>query len=161
MISIVFQTLQDNLGSFYRKPDVQWNPQYKESRLLQLPQVVNHNNEEYKVQQKSYVDRQIKPQGKYLMNHRLPNIQEQLALLRSHQSERQKQYQKYILKKQEEMKKQLEKQQEQEKLKREKMLKKHIAQRSKFLQRLYYENLLHREYDENELEMHQNNADET
>ncbi|KAL4121099.1 hypothetical protein QTP88_013673 [Uroleucon formosanum] len=158
---MIFQTLQDNLGSFYRQPDVQWTPQYKESRLLQLPQVVNYNNEEYKIQQISYEDRQIKPQDIYLMNHRPSNIQAQLALLRSHQSEKQKQYQKYFLMKQEEMKKQLEQQQEEEKLKREKMLKKHVAQRSKFLQRLYYEKLLHREYDENELEMHQNYANET
>lgn len=56
------------------------------------------------------------------------------------------------MKKQEEIKKQIE-QQEQKKLKKEKTLKKNVVQRSKFLQRLYYDNLLHREYDENELEI--------
>jgi len=152
--------LQDNVGSFYRKPDVQWNAQYQGSRLLQLPPAVNRNNEEYKIQQRSYVDRQVKPQGN-LMNHHLWNIQAQLALLRRHQLEKQKQYQEYLLKKQEETKKRLEHHHEQAKLKQENMLKKLVAQRSKFHQRLYYENLLHREYDEKELEMHRNNADET
>lgn len=127
---------------------------------MQPPQVVNRNNGEYKIQQRSYVDRQVEPQGN-LMNHHLWNIQAQQALLRRHQLEKQKQYREYLIKKQEEMKKRLEQQQEREKLKKENMLKKLVAQRSKFLQRLYYENVLHREYDENELEMHRNNADET
>ncbi|XP_001947241.4 uncharacterized protein LOC100160863 [Acyrthosiphon pisum] len=155
----VLQTLQDNVSSFYRKPDVQWNAQYQGSKLLQLPQVVNRN-EEYKIQQRSYVDRQVEPQSN-LMNHHLWNIQAQQALLRRHLSEKQKKYREYLLKKQEETKKHLKQQQEQAKLKKENMLKKLVAQRSKYLQRLYYENLLHREYDENELQMHRNNADET
>ncbi|XP_022163952.1 GRB10-interacting GYF protein 2-like isoform X2 [Myzus persicae] len=153
----VFQILQDNFGSLYKKQDFQWNTQYPGNRLLQLPQVFNHNNEVHKTQQRSYVDKRFEPQGKYPMNHHIFNVQAQQALLQRHQSEKQKQYQEYLLKKREEIKKQ----QEQEKLKKEQMLKKKIAQRSKFLQRLYYDNLLHREYDENELEMHRKNAAET
>ncbi|XP_060868351.1 uncharacterized protein LOC132943394 [Metopolophium dirhodum] len=145
----VFQTLQDNVGSFYRKPDI-----------LQLPPEVNRNNEQYEIQQRSYMDRQVKPQGN-LMNHHLWNIQAQQAFLRRHQSEKQKQYREYLLKKREETKKRLEHHHKQAKLKKENMLKNLVAQRSKFLQRLYYDNLLHREYDEKELEMHRNNADET
>jgi len=77
--------------------------------------------------------------------------------LQRHHLEKQKQYQQY-LQKQEEIKKHLD---HQEKLTKEKTLKKKFSQRSKFLQRLYYENLLHREFDENELEMHKKTSDET
>ncbi|KAL5243508.1 hypothetical protein ACI65C_010918 [Semiaphis heraclei] len=155
---VVKLTLQDNFGSVYKKPGVQWNAQYQGSRLMQLPQVVNHNNEDHKTTQlKSYVNTLVKPQDNYLMNHHIWNIQALQTFLRSHQSERQKQYQEYLLKQQEEIKRL----QEQEKLKKEIVLRKKVEQRSKLLQRIYYDNLLHREYDENDLENHRNDADET
>lgn len=44
---------------------------------------------------------------------------------------------------------------------KEKTFKKKLTQRSKYLQRRYYENMLHREYDENESESHQKTSDET
>uniref|UniRef100_A0A2S2P8V2 Uncharacterized protein n=1 Tax=Schizaphis graminum TaxID=13262 RepID=A0A2S2P8V2_SCHGA len=157
----VFQTLQDsfgtfnNFGNFYRKQDVHW---YQGNRVTQLPEIVKRNNEQHNIHQRTFGDRELEPQGKYLINHHLWNIHAQQALLQRHQLEKQKQYQQYLLKKKEEIKKQLD---HQEKLTKEKTLKKKFTQRSKFLQRIYYENLLHREYDENELEMHQKTSDET
>ncbi|XP_015366888.1 PREDICTED: uncharacterized protein LOC107163812 [Diuraphis noxia] len=153
----VFQTLQDNVDSVHKKPEVQWNTQYQGSRLLQLPQVVNINNKDRKTDLRSYVNTQVVTRDNYLNNHQNWNIQALQDFFQSRQSKRQKQYQDYLLKKQEEIKRL----QEQEKLKNETMLKKKVKQRSKFLQRLYFDNLLHREYDENELENHRNNADET
>ncbi|XP_026819998.1 uncharacterized protein LOC113558691 [Rhopalosiphum maidis] len=157
----VFQTLQDsfgtfnNFGNFYRKQNAQWN---QGNRLSQLPEIVKRNNEDYTIHQSTFGDRQHEPRGKNLINHHLWNIHAQQALLQRHHLEKQKQYQQYLLKNQEEIKKQHD---HQEKLTKEKTLKKKFAQRSKFLQRLYYDNLLHREFDENELEMHQKTSDET
>ncbi|KAL5243513.1 hypothetical protein ACI65C_010923 [Semiaphis heraclei] len=158
LIELILITVMSHRYSVYKKPGVQWNAQYQGSRLLQLPQVVNHNNEDHKTTQlKSYVNTLVKPQDNYLMNHYTWNIQALQTFLRSHQSERQKQYQEYLLKQQEEIKRL----QEQETLKKETMLRKKVGQRSKLLQRIYNDNLLHREYDENDLENHRNNADET
>lgn len=44
---------------------------------------------------------------------------------------------------------------------KEKTFKKKFTQRSKYLQRLYYDNMLHREYDENESDSHQKTSNET
>jgi len=148
-IYIVFQTLQNNFktfnnyGNFYKKPDDQWN---QGNRLSQLPEIVRRNNEELNKHQRTYGVRRPQPQSEYLINHHLWNIRAQQALFQRHQLEKQKQYQKYLLNKQEEIKKQLD---HEEKLMKEKAFKKKFTQRSKYLQRRYYENMLHREYDEN------------
>lgn len=63
----------------------------------------------------------------------------------------QKRYQDYLLQKRNETKRQ-EREKELKKQEREKELRKNIEQRSKFIQRLYYDHAIHREYNDDELE---------
>ncbi|XP_027849462.1 uncharacterized protein LOC114129038 [Aphis gossypii] len=157
----VFQTSQhnfktfNNYGIFYKKQDDQWN---QGNRLSQLPEIVRRNNEEHNIHQRTYGDRQPQPQSEYLINHHLWNIQAQQTLFQRQQLVKHRQHQKYLLNKQEDIKKQFD---HQVKLLKENALKKKLTQRSNYLQRRYYENILHREYDENESELHQKTSDET
>ncbi|XP_025204882.1 uncharacterized protein LOC112601454 [Melanaphis sacchari] len=153
----VFQTLPISFGTFdnssnvYKKQDVQLN---QGNRLSQLPEFVKHNNKENNIYQRTYEDKRLEPQSEYSIKHHLWNIHAQQAAYQLHQLAKQKQYQKHLLMKQKEIKKHHD---HKEKLKKEKEL----TQRLKLLQRIYYENLLHRELDENEHELHKKIAHET
>lgn len=151
---IVFQT-------FEKRDYNQWNVHHQGyNSLPQVPANVNRNNEERNnTPLRYYGDGRVEPQGIYPINHHLWNMYaHQQALIQRHQSEKQKQYEMYLLKKQEAIKKHLELH---EKMLREKMFRKNVVQRSKFLQRLYYDHLLHREYDENEIETQTKKSEET
>lgn len=147
---IEFQNSQYNFDSLYKKHD----PQFKiEQPECAQQQILNHQQKNEKLNKplKYYEDGKFALLNKFLINNynnwynqaQQSNIQRQTP-------EEQKQYENYLFMKQENIKNLL-KQRKLEKQEIEKNLKQAYRQRAIYLQRLYYNNLLHNENVDTEL----------
>lgn len=122
--------------------------QQRNYTLLQLLENLQQINGEI-IRNLIWMIEKINQRDKYLKHH-IRIINKQQARLQ--QKKREEKYHEYLLRKQRDEIKQRLKRQNQEKGKREKKFQMDIKQHSKFFQRLYFENLLHREYDDDELQ---------